>query len=592
MSNEINELKQKYKDIYDKPPRGCKANNIEWLEKKILEGSTTTHSSRPERPRCQPTTGETLTNNHLKKINYEEALLLLKIIELDRPEQYKFARECVDSLIHGKNVSIKAEEKTGKRCIVEAIHLMLIIGHSSHILPENSDPTSIYVTALNRKDTKTQIKELTENYGIACIVRDHKKLVGEIVNILRDETNDGMFYIHLDECDYGTGESQSLNELYNDPYLNIPKNKNKIRYITYSATPEELEYSSLNKLEWDSLTFIPAKNYIGAEAYFNAGVHKPNKFFESNKITEHGTEIINEVIEKCDNTDLSIAERQRNVDRDTTLKNLEKIRKKKDELKRENKCDIFIFDQHVEFNWGEPEAWANLGMIKKIDKYFHASYNYIPVIIFISQICGRSTEICPFGHSKIFAWHDARKLSDKKPYNTLSQAIGRIKHYSQKGEPVNTIKLYCDIDILNITLGYELESNSFVLGQRIHTGKIKKKKFIFDGYVDNFTDLNSVCDSDWQTEQNPNENRIRDNQFTQTNNGQWKHTCIKNVLYWGSKGKSLGGGGKEQILTVLEYENKTSNRYIIREIKFKKNPNYKKKQELEFNTKPTSMYKQ
>jgi len=541
----------------------------------------------------QTTTKETLTNDNLKKINYEEALILLKEIEETRPEQFEFATECVDSLINGKNVSVRAEEKTGKRCIMEAIHLMMIRNHTSHVLPDKSDPTSIYVTALDRKDTHTQLDELTGKYGIACIVREHNKLVGEIVNILRDETNDGMFYIHLDECDFGSGDKQSLSKLYNAPELGIAEHKNKIRYITYSATPEELEYSGYDgdEVEWDKHTFIPANNYIGAKEYLEAGVYKPKKFFESDKITEHGYEIINEVRENCVNTTMSIAKRQRNVIvvRDTTKKNLGKIRSNKQELMRENECDIFIFDKNEGFAWGTSKAWAHLGRTKIKEDMNVVGYTYIPVIIFISQICTRSTEICAEGHRKISVWHDARKLSDKKAYNTLSQAIGRVKHYSQEGFPVNTIKLYCDVDILNFTLGNELETKSLVLGQRIHTEKNKQKKVIFGGYKDGFTDLSSVGDSDWDSGGDPNIGRERKGnpRFTKMDNGQWRHTCIKKVMYWGGESKFLGHAKDKRL--VLEYENETSDRYMVRDAIFIDNPNYGKK-EFNFKTKSTSMY--
>ena len=79
----------------------------------------------------------------------DECLKKLEGIKEKRPEQYKIAEDVVDSLMNKKNAMIKAEEKTGKRTILEAIHLLMIILHYSNVPDERKSlPRSVYITAL------------------------------------------------------------------------------------------------------------------------------------------------------------------------------------------------------------------------------------------------------------------------------------------------------------------------------------------------------------------------------------------------------------------------------------------------------------
>jgi hypothetical protein len=530
--------------------------------------------------------------SQVKILELDEARVKLRIIEIERPEQYKIANECAQSLMEGKNAMVTAEEKTGKRCILEAINLIMIINHYSDVPHKRANiPRSVYVTGLNRKDTKVQFEEQENEYGILSISSGHDKLLGDIINILHDPLNDGNIYIHLDECDYGTGESQSLSKLYNSQELQL--HKDRIKYVAYSATPEELEFSELNSDEWDKHIFEPSDRYFGAQKYLDRElVYQPEIFFNDTDISDHGLSILEDLRTRISGpSDLNdIPRRQRNVIvvRDTTPKNLEAIQSKKDELSEKHGCEIHIFNQNNSFEWGDKAKWSELGRIEiKDDNEIIIGYQYNPVIICISQICTRSTEICPLGHRKIFAWHDVRKLEDKKAYNTLSQAIGRIKHYSQEGHPENTIRLYCDIDILNYTVGNELKTKSLVLGQRVNTMKEKQSKVKFVGYEDSFgDDPSSVPDPEWQ-EGDPNIGR-NPNQFTQDINGKWcqygKHKLWNNRNHGGS-----GGDAGRQ--TTLQYESKSSDRYIIRMAKYEKielvEPT---KHTYTHQTKATSMY--
>jgi hypothetical protein len=517
----------------------------------------------------------------------DEAASKLKIIELDRHEQYVIANNCVESLMNGVDVMVKAEEKTGKRCILEAINLILIINHYSNVPDERIKvPRSVYITALNRKDTKIQFEEQENEYGILSVSTSHDKLLGDIVNVLNDPSYDGHIYMHLDECDYGTGQSQTLSKLYNSPELQC--HKDRISYITYSATPEEIEYSGFSPDKWDKHVFTPSDKYFGAQTYLDRDlVHEPEIFFNETGITEHGNRIIEELRKHIECDDISKKQRNVIVVRDTTPKNLESIRSKKDEISEKLSCEVYIFNQSNSFEWGNPKKWGELGrdIIKDANEMV-IEYKFKPVLIFISQICTRSTEICSLGHRKLYAWHDARKLVHKKAYNTLSQAIGRIKHYSQEGHPENTIKLYCDIDILNYTVGNELVTENLVLSHRIKTTKEKQSKVAFVGYADNFGNGNDpikVPDPEWQSG-DPSRVGITFHVV----NGKWCHYDNKLRLFGDLPPGSTNHG---QDKTVLQYESATSERYIIRRAKYKvKEDTEEDKPKFGHSTKSTSMY--
>lgn len=528
----------------------------------------------------------------MKSISIEDAGPKLKMI---RKEQYDIAVSCVESLNLGKNCSIKAEEKTGKRMIMEAIHLIMLVNHGCKVLPEKSPPRSVYVTALNRRDTKEQFREQEDEFGICSIVATkHASLVAGIVEILNDTTNDGIIYIHLDECDYGTGADQSLSKLYTAPELNLPAHSGRIKYVTYSATPEELEFSDTIR-DWDQHVFVPSKDYIGARWYLeNDLVFEPESFFDgTSDISEHGRSRIEEVRDSCQACNPE-EQRLRNVIvvRDTGKGNIHRVREMKDSLEKDLLCEIHVFDQSIAFQWGDPTSWKVLGRREQLDgNENHVRYDYVPTLIFISQICTRSTEICPLGHRKIAVWHDARKLEDKAAYNTISQAIGRVKHYSQEGHPVNRIKLYCDKDILNQTIGLELSTKKLKLAQRIQTTRKKQNKVTFVGYegpefTDKFTDVSSVGDSDW-SEGDPNAGLLRP-QYRNVD-GKWCQYDMK-PRFWNdtNHGGSGGDAGKQ---TTIQYKNPTSEQWMRRVALYEKTENVQVDgNKFEHKTKNSSMW--
>jgi len=181
-------------------------------------------------------------------------------------------------------------------------------------------------------------------------------------------------------------------------------------------------------------------------------------------------------------------------------------------------------------------------------------------------------------------------LSDNKAFNTLSQAIGRVKHYKQDKHPENTIKLYCDSNILNYTLGEELvdmEEKDLNISQRVGKTVTKGREFIFTGYVDNYTTPSTVLDSEWM-KGDPNflfpESRARYLSI----NDKWCH-YDKKVRYWDDEPPGAGSN-HAQHKSVLQYESPLSDRFIIRQGIFKRNNSFTSVPKVDFVTSEKSMY--
>jgi len=512
---------------------------------------------------------EVQMNLNLGQLTKDELEAKKLTFQTTRQEQWTFAEECVESLMNDKNVSIKAEEKSGKRGIMECIHVILslkFVIDSPFI--GNDPPKSVYVTALNRKDTKVQLIE-QEGFGItSCILNNATKsaeLLGKIVEIMDDTGNDSMVYIHLDECDYGTGDTQSLSKLYN--HRSISQYKELIKFITYSATPDELVKS--DKIEvphWSFHTFIPAATYFGSQKSLDNGlIYNPEEFFDGTNITTHGKVIIDNVKNNCLNESNTTEIKQRNiiVVRATKLNVIDNI---KSTLEEDNGCDIHIYDQKNGFEWGSKNAWAILGKKTFDDEngnIDHTKTKYKPVVIFICGTCTRSTEIHPLGHKRIYAWHDNRFISNKYCYNTLSQATSRVKHYTNGIE--NKIKLYCDINIIYISLGMptpELATKDIKLAQRVKPMRTNSSQ----EYHDEYGDIDSVPEEDWIEEIaiDGNQKIIGSGTTLIGINGKWHHQNGSNprTLSFNESNGNIPNGGSR---CVLQYKSVDSNKYLIRE---------------------------
>ena len=361
----------------------------------------------------------------------------IEFMKENRREQYDTAKEIHKHGRHGKNVLVPAEEKSGKRVLVEILSLLDWKGFYKH---GGEQPVNVYVTGLLRNDCKVQLEEMETDYGVQSFALCGKKGALEcLVNLDRMGTMRSC-KIHIDECDYASGGKQALSVFWK-----AIKIREGCTGVLYSATPQECTLSKEMLKVIKTVPFVPCATYRGAEWYLDSGlVHKSEPFWmsEEKKWTEHGQGLINTLIENSHSPDAAVCNRRVGVVR------LQSNRSCKDypdcqqtmNGKEHGPLNILFVDEKNSFEWGNREAWLDNCCIHNRDRADDPK----ALLIVICATCTRSTELA--GHEFLQFWHDNRSL-DTHMYSTLSQALGRIKHYSDSGNP---IQVYSDPRVFQI----------------------------------------------------------------------------------------------------------------------------------------------
>jgi hypothetical protein len=355
------------------------------------------------------------------EIAYSIVVVLLHTLhwfQENRQEQYRFAAEIVVYMSEHpeqNNIVIKAEEKTGKREMVEIIALLT-----------SKDKENSYFTAFNAKSIDVQIDEI-ERYGVRAVKCNRIEKMHEQV----EELECGSI-VHVDELDYGSGKLQSLSPLITA--VNFTK-------IFYSATTHELE-KEMKGTNYKLFTFRPHENYRGAEWFLDNELVRESQPFvvsEDNAseewLTEHGEGL----------TKMLTDEKPVGIVRLTKRGVYKSIKERFEKESGENKegrytdklgMDYIFVDSKVKETFNP----AKIGEITK------------KTLIFINQCWRRSTELK--GHGKIRFMHDNRMISHKGrsgvAYSSLSQAVSRAKHYDKEG---HKIIIYTDENAFKISCG-------------------------------------------------------------------------------------------------------------------------------------------
>ena len=205
----------------------------------------------------------------------------------NRSEIVAFGNDVILQIQAGKrHIAIKAPVKSGKREIVEYIS-----ARSKQLGMKHS---MFYITALNRKDVKSQKEEL-EKYTINthCISGDIQCYDAIEAIELSDYS-----ISCIDECDYGSGKRQKMAPLFNK-FIDIVPHV----FLYFSATIEETSVSAIkNRPDFHQMEFIPPPTYRGAKWFLDNGlVFPPSSFFEKDdggniSFTEHAFNVIRECV--------------------------------------------------------------------------------------------------------------------------------------------------------------------------------------------------------------------------------------------------------------------------------------------------------
>lgn len=395
------------------------------------------------------------------------------------PEAYKAASSVVETLINtSKHILLDAPPKSGKRKITQYISSI----HRKKVEDSNKFKY-FYITALNRKDIKSQLKEMLD-FNITAYILARKKASNEFKNELFELIKNNITpVIHLDELDYGSGSSQSLSIIWNN--LEI---RSKCRFILYSASSEEARFSKM--LAGGNISLVvydPPSHYRGAAYYYNNNLFRESDDFfniqwgTNVSLTEQGFECL-ELMKNNEKNyrNVGVVRVTGNIsgpEKEMRMSKYQHVKKDynlKMFLWKKYNIEIMFVDSKNGVKWDDSSYWGSLAQDRKY-------------LVVINQTGTRSTDFCGV-HQYLVFLHDHRN-SSTTPYNTYYQAIGRAFHYHPIGQH---IYLYCDI--LPIQLASKAITYQEFLEQRGKLSQRVKNKNNVEPYecksFSNLQDLN------------------------------------------------------------------------------------------------------
>jgi hypothetical protein len=362
-----------------------------------------------------------------------------------------------------RRICIHGEVKSGKREIVE---------YSARLDYGNNMRKHIFISSFHRvADDPQRIELRNHNIAVHSIINDES--IRKALDYIRENLEENVeIIIHYDECDYGSGDKQQLAKIYKNL-----KDEKLITSILYSATPEELLYSSdVDDEEFSlvrdcyelgvSVKFIPPETYCGAKKFLDENLvfdAKPfiikkdgrwdlssqareiilNAKAELKKRTREHHHLMDHLFTAEDNNNSHDILKYTELINNFKFKNVIVVRLSyKDNLSK-SKIDKIFMDNFATFNIENTDITydkENKGShsIKWSDEIYWNKLRHDRLQIFIyDQTSTRSTEWA--FHDRLFATHDYRPTIT---YNTIVQAQLRVAHYSTKYGGFQHIKVY------------------------------------------------------------------------------------------------------------------------------------------------------
>ena len=224
----------------------------------------------------------------------------ISTFERELPHLTNFVKNEILPLLengHSRRNVIRAPVKSGKRKMVEYIALR------DFQLKGEQHCQHAFISAFNRVADKEQHKEI-EAHGLNVFMIKNKKIVDELIAWIRRQISKRIqVVLHLDECDYGSGERQHLSNVWREF-----KDDVWITFILYSATPEEIQLSgeieddlveNITK-EGHFVEYTPPEGFCGPARFLEEGlVTEAEPFFhmrnDSYEISEQGKQIIQDL---------------------------------------------------------------------------------------------------------------------------------------------------------------------------------------------------------------------------------------------------------------------------------------------------------
>jgi len=360
-----------------------------------------------------------------------------------------------------RRIVVRAPVKSGKREMVEYIAMRDSVGEPKR--------KHAFISAWHRKADEEQRDELGgQNMKVFSIINTANLAV--CITWIQEQIALGLqVVLHLDECDHGSGSTQTLSKLWREV-----RDNESVYNVLYSATPEEVLYSGevdneeLNSmmgevLEGHHVRYNPPQGYCGPAKFLDEElVHVAHPFFEKGAdsvftLSQQGKEIVQDLKASIQAGDvkrnvivlrLSYADGGNKKEHKAIhqfikhcgsfpeLEGFDIVADVEDSL---DSRESSVIKSTVE--WSNPVYWRRNMPVET------------PTIIVIDQKSSRSTEwAC---HDRIFATHDFRNVAR---FSTISQAVERVNHYEQKYGGFQRIRVYCHKKTLLLSagrIGYE-----------------------------------------------------------------------------------------------------------------------------------------
>lgn len=372
------------------------------------------------------------------------------MFETHRTPLTEFLKQRIQPLLDAsecQRVLIRAPVKSGKREMVE----YLAKRDEAHM------PLRVhaFVSAFHRAADEIQRQEL-KIHNMEVFSLTSKQKADSCIEWIRSMIASGKkVVLHIDECDFASGDRQILSKVYR----NVRTNQD-VSTILYSATPQEVLFSG--EVEEDEhqemldeiihtgerVEYTPPSSFCGPARFLEENlVIEATPFFRKTGATltlsQQGREILtdlrrsiasgnrrNILILRLSYSDLggSTQDKLKNKAIYQFLKDWQTIPELSDCLVYADKSEKDIPDSSEVIK--EKIQWSN-------KLFWEAKRTDIPIIVVIDQTSSRSTEWkC---HDHVFATHDFR---NKLIFSVISQAQERVNHYTEPYGGFQRIKVY------------------------------------------------------------------------------------------------------------------------------------------------------
>lgn len=385
------------------------------------------------------------------------------VFETLRPHMTDFARDTILPLLEDeecRRIVVRAPVKSGKREIVEYLAM-----RDAQAQGEASTRAHAFLSAWHRVADGEQREELGHQNLVVFSINNTAALELCLGWVISQTVIDKKVVLHLDECDHGSGSNSLLSKLWTE----IRSNE-LITVVLYSATPEEVLYSGevdnedinntmRDMLEGHHVRYTPPEGYCGPRKFLDADlVHVALPFFHKEPgssqfvLTEQGKEIVRELKEAIATNPrrnvvvlrLSYASGGNKIEHKAIHQFIRACGSFPELEGVDVVADIGaealslhgtpVIKQTVE--WSNPVFWRRNMPVET------------PTIILIDKKSSRSTEwAC---HDRVFATHDFRNSA---VFSTISQAVERVNHYSQKYGGFQPIRVYCHRKTMLLSAG-------------------------------------------------------------------------------------------------------------------------------------------